>query len=78
MGIYSDPRRHSIARYSDQTVQHGVMAFECRRLSDEFRFSEESTDLAYVDSEALPAKMLPAHRVCVNDALADRVEAFIR
>jgi ADP-ribose pyrophosphatase YjhB (NUDIX family) len=79
IGVYSDPRFHTIMRYRDGTLVHFVtVVFECRRRGGELRMSEESTDLRYFDVEALPDNVMLAHNVRIRDALEHRAEPFIR
>ena len=79
VGIYSDPRRYSIMSYpSGQIVHYVAVAFECQRQSGELRVSEESTDIGYFPVNAMPENVMVSHRLRVDDALAKRVEPFIR
>ena len=79
VGVYSDPREYTIVNYAGgQSVQYVTVVFECQRKSGTLRISNESTDLANFAPELLPEVMLPAHRLRVEDAVANRVEAFIR
>ena len=79
VGIYSDPRRYAIARYPDgDTVQWVSLVFECERQAGDLRISEESTDVAYFDTGALPDNAVLGHVARIQDALANRVAPFIR
>jgi ADP-ribose pyrophosphatase YjhB (NUDIX family) len=79
IGVYSDPRYHTIMSYSDGDLVHFVtVVFECRRRGGELRMSEESTDLGYFDVEALPDNVMLAHSVRIRDALEHRAEPFIK
>lgn len=79
VGIYSDPRYHTIANYPSGDIVHYVtVAFQCERLSGRLRMSEESTDLRYFDVDALPDNTMSGHRFRITDALANSVEPFIR
>ena len=79
VGIYSDPEvNHVIYPNGDQT--HIISAsFECRvedgALSAD---GDESLEVAYFVPSALPDRILPAHRIRIQDALADRQAAFFR
>ena len=79
IGVYSDPRRYCILKYPNgDVVQHVTTLFECERVGGDLRFSDESTDLRYFDGAKLPENTLVAHRVRIEDALANRVTPFIR
>ena len=79
VGIYSDPKRYSIMVYpGGQSVQYVTTVFECARRSGELRISNESSDLRYFNTQSLPENTLPAHRVRVEDAVAQRASPIIR
>jgi hypothetical protein len=42
------------------------------------RTCAETLELGYFDPGALPANLVPMHRIRIADALANRAEAFIR
>lgn len=52
--------------------------FECEASSGELRISEESTDIGYFPTNALPEDTMIGTRMRVEDAVAKRVEPFIR
>ena len=79
VGIYSNPARYAINQYPDgNVVQYVSIAFECERDHGELRISDESTEVGYFATDGLPEKMLPSHRIRVQDALANRPEPFLR
>ena len=79
VGLYSDPSSYTIASYPDGNVVHYVVAcFECERLSGELQMSEESTDMRYFPTGALPENTLLSMRIRIQDAVTNRVEPYIR
>ena len=79
IGVYSDPRQFSIMTYpGGDTVHYLASVFECDRESGELRISDESTDIGYFSPTDLPKDTLLSHRLRIDDALADRPEAFIK
>ena len=79
VGIYSDPKHHTIQAYPDGSLFHSVtMAFECERRGGELRISEESTDLRYFDVDALPDNILRSNIVRIRDAITRSPTSFIR
>ena len=79
IGVYSDPRYYSIVSYPNgDTVQYVTASFECERQAGELHISSESTDIGYFSPRALPDDTLLAHRVRIQDALANRDAPFIR
>ena len=79
VGIYSDLKNHSVMSYPDGGAVHYIsVVFECERRSGELRMSSESTELRYFPAESLPENTLLSHRLRIQDALANRVEPFIR
>jgi ADP-ribose pyrophosphatase YjhB (NUDIX family) len=78
IGVYSDPEVQ-IVRYPDGNVVHYVSTlFACRILGGSLRTCAETLELRYFDPGALPADLVPMHRVRIADALANQAEAFIR
>jgi ADP-ribose pyrophosphatase YjhB (NUDIX family) len=78
IGVYSDPAVQ-VVRYPDGNVVHYVSTlFACRILEGSLRTCEETLELDYFDPGALPADLVPMHRVRIADALANRADAFIR
>ena len=79
VGIYSDPRSYSVAVYPDGgVVQYVGALFECVRVSEELRISDESTDIGYFAVDALPEGTMPGHWIRIQDVLVGRAEPFIR
>ena len=79
IGVYSDPANFMIASYPDGHLVHYVnLCFLCARVSGELRGSEEGRDLDFFPPDALPEKTLLSHRLRIQDALANRAEAFVR
>lgn len=79
VGIYSDPRFHTITQHTSGRINHMVtIAFECEVQSGELKISHESTDIGYFPPDALPEKTILSHPLRIQDALANRVEPFIR
>ncbi len=78
IGVYSDPAVQ-VVRYPDGNVVHYISTlFACRILEGSLRTCEETLELDYFDPGALPADLVPMHRVRIADALANRADAFIR
>ncbi len=78
IGVYSDPALQ-IVRYPDGNVVHYISTlYACRILEGSLRTCAETLELGYFDPGALPANLVPMHRIRIADALANRVEAFIR
>ena len=79
IGVYSDPRYHTIMRYPDgSVVQFVSVVFECERVSGELGISEESTDIGYFPVDGLPENTLLSHRIRVEDAVSGRTDPFVR
>jgi ADP-ribose pyrophosphatase YjhB (NUDIX family) len=79
VGIYSDPRHHTIMQHRSGRIYHMVIiAFECEVQSGELKISHESTDIGYFPTDALPEKTILSHPIRIQDALANRVEPFVR
>ena len=79
VGIYSDPEvNHVIYPNGDQTHISSA-SFECRVEDGTLSANgDESLEVAYFVPSALPDRILPAHRIRIQDALADRQAAFFR
>lgn len=79
VGVYSAPALGQVVTYPDGNVIHYVSAsLECRIVGGTLACGEESLELRWFDPRQLPAEVVPMHRVRVEDALAGRVEAFVR
>ncbi|MFI5342550.1 MAG: NUDIX domain-containing protein [Candidatus Methylomirabilales bacterium] len=78
IGVYSDPRCQ-IVRYPDNTVVHYISTlFGCRILSGTLTPCDETLDLRFFAPTALPQDLVAAHRIRIEDAVAQRPAAFIR
>ena len=78
VGIYSDPRAYNIMSYPDGSlVQYVTIAFECERQSGDLQISDESTDIGYFPTDALPEKTALSHITRIQHALENRAEPFI-
>jgi ADP-ribose pyrophosphatase YjhB (NUDIX family) len=78
IGVYSDPA-FQVFRYRDGTVVHYINTlFACRVVGGTLQTCEESLDLEFFDPTRLPEGMLLTHRIRVQDAMANRPDAFIR
>ena len=53
-------------------------SFECVVLGGTLACDEESLELGWFDPEALPADLMPMHRIRILDALSRQVGAFVR
>lgn len=79
IGVYSDPVNHQIVTYPDGNVIHYVSTvFECAIRGGALACGEESLELGFFPPDALPDDTLPISRIRIVDALARRVEAFVR
>jgi len=79
IGVYSDPANHQVITYPDGNVIHYVSAvFECAVRGGALVCGAESLELEYFAPDALPEDTLPISRIRIVDALARRVEAFVR
>lgn len=79
MGIYSDPKQYSLFDSPAGIVTQVIsFVFECEASSGELRISGESTDIGYFPTNALPEDTMIGTRMRVEDAVAKRVEPFIR
>ena len=78
IGVYSDPG-FQVVRYPDGNVVHYVSSlFGCTILEGRLQTCDESLDLQFFDPAALPADLVPMHRIRIADALSGRDQAFIR
>lgn len=79
IGIYSDPKHHTLMSYPDgNVIQYVLASFECELQSGELRISDESTDIGYFPVDGLPDNTLLSSRLRIEDALANSPEPFIR
>ncbi len=78
IGVYSDPKLQ-VVRYGNGDVVHYVSTLiECRILSGSLRTCEETLELRFFGPAELPDDLLLMHRIRIQDALANRPEAFLR
>ena len=78
VGVYSEPALQ-VVRYPDGNVWHYVsLCFECTVRGGELQTCDETLALEWVALDALPAALLPNHRIRIRDARARRVAAFVR
>jgi ADP-ribose pyrophosphatase YjhB (NUDIX family) len=78
VGVYSDPRSQ-VFRYADGNVVHYINTlFVCRIVGGNLQTCEETLDLRFFEPARLPDEMLRSHRIRIQDALANRTEAYIR
>ena len=78
VGVYSDPELQ-VVRYPDGNVWHYVnVCFECVVRGGTLTTCDETLALEWVTLDALPAALLPNHRIRIRDARARRVAAFVR
>jgi ADP-ribose pyrophosphatase YjhB (NUDIX family) len=78
IGVYSDPNLQ-VVRYADGNVVHYISSlFLCRVVGGDLQTCEESLDVQFFDPARLPEDLLAMHRIRLQDAAANRPEAFIR
>lgn len=78
IGVYSDPT-FQVVRYADGRVVHYVSAsFECAIEGGTLATSSETLALRFYPPDALPADLVPLHRVRIQDGLAGTPAAYIR
>jgi 8-oxo-dGTP pyrophosphatase MutT (NUDIX family) len=78
VGVYSDPTLQ-VVRYPDGNVWHYVnVCFECVVRGGTLTTCDETLALEWFPLDALPAALLPNHRIRIRDARARRVAAFVR
>src|SRR2546428_12614719 len=78
VGVYSEPKLQ-VVRYPDGNVWHYVnVCFECVVRGGSLTTCDETLALEWVALDALPAALLPNHRIRIRDARARRVAAFVR
>ena len=78
IGVYSEPRLQ-VVRYPDGNVWHYVnVCFECTVRGGTLTTCDETLALDWVAPNALPASLLPNHRIRIRDARARRTAAFVR
>jgi 8-oxo-dGTP pyrophosphatase MutT (NUDIX family) len=78
-GIYSDPAVRVVATYPDGRSVHYVnLCFLCRVEGGEAAVSAEGLEVGFFGPDRLPEPFLLGHRIRLEDALALRVEPFVR
>lgn len=79
IGVYSQPDLGQVVTYPDGNVIHFVsLCFECAPEPGVLALSDETSGLGWFDPHALPAEILPQHRVRVADALARLAAPAVR
>lgn len=78
VGVYSDPA-FQVFRYKDGNVVHYINTLmTCRIAGGVLQTCDESLELKFFDPACLPRDMLDTHRIRVTDAVANRLDGFIR
>ena len=78
VGVYSDPALQ-VVRYPNGNVWHYVNAcFECAVRGGTLTTCDETLALDWFAPRALPATLLPNHRIRIRDARLRRAAAFVR
>jgi 8-oxo-dGTP diphosphatase len=79
IGVYSDPAVNHIAYPNGDQIHIVSATFECRVVGGQPRpDGHESLEVAYFSPNDLPPRLVPAHHVRIQDALAVREAAFYR
>ncbi|MCX6017570.1 MAG: NUDIX domain-containing protein [Chloroflexi bacterium] len=79
VGLYSNPREFSIARYPDGTITQTVNAcFECEIVGGTLTISHESVAIGFYELGALPVPLLLTHKIRIADALQRQNTPFVR
>jgi 8-oxo-dGTP diphosphatase len=79
VGVYSDPKVNHITFSNGDQVHLVSATFECAVVGGDLRpDGDESLEVTYFAPDALPEALVPAHRVRIEDALANHPEAFFR
>jgi ADP-ribose pyrophosphatase YjhB (NUDIX family) len=86
IGVYSDPV-HQVVDYGDREkatgrggrVQIVNLCFHAKALAEgELTTPEETLEIGFFSTDALPEPFVPIHGVRIEDGLADRMEAQVR
>jgi 8-oxo-dGTP pyrophosphatase MutT (NUDIX family) len=78
VGVYSEPRLQ-VVRYPDGNVWHYVnVCLQCVVRGGTLTTCDETLALEWFPLPALPAALLPNHRIRIRDARVRRVAAFVR
>ena len=79
VGIYSDPREYSIMTYPDGSIIHYVsITFYCKPVTGTITCSSESLDIQYFNVNVIPKRMMIAHRIRLEDAMASSIHPIIK
>jgi 8-oxo-dGTP diphosphatase len=79
VGVYSDPERMHVTFPNGDQVHFMSVTFECRVVGGRLRpDGDESLEVAYFDTNALPAGVVCDHEIRIRDALCDQEAAFFR
>ena len=79
IGVYSDPAYHQVMTYPDGNVIHYISTvLECVVRGGTLACGVESLALDWFSPDALPDDMMLISTVRIRDAIANRVEAFVR
>ncbi len=79
VGIYSDPKHFTIASYpGGDIVQFVSVVFECEYQSGELATSDESTDIGYFPTDALPENTMLSHLIRIEDTIANLPQPVVR
>lgn len=78
IGVYSDPA-FQVVRYPNGRVTHYVnTCFECGIEGGALATSPETLDVRFFPPDALPADLVPLHRIRIADGLTNTPAAYIR
>lgn len=78
IGVYSDPA-FQVVRYPDGRVIHYISTcFACAIEGGTLATSPETLDVRFFAPDALPADLVPLHRIRIRDGLANAPAAYIR
>ena len=78
-GVYSDPTVRVVATYPDGRSVHYVnLCFLCRVVGGEATVSGEGLEVGFFEPDRMPEPFLLGHRIRLEDAMALRVEPFVR
>lgn len=75
-GVYSQP--YQAVEGLERPSHYVIVALVCRPVGGELTTSQESTDVRYFSPDQLPDTLWSWHRERIEDALQDRLAAFIR
>jgi len=79
IGVYSDPARQVIAYPDGNRVQAVNLCFEAEAVgTGEATTPEETLELGYFQTDALPEPFVPIHSIRIEDALAGSPSTAVR